>query len=71
MSNEARKPESDLADAGAAYLGVSAQRDVATSLPESDYWLKRDGEQHVTHLRRIGSGGYGEVHEVPILDKVI
>jgi hypothetical protein len=29
-----------------------------------DYWVKRDGEEHIVHEGRIGSGGYGEVHKV-------
>jgi len=34
---------------------------------ESDYWLKRDGEEHIRHISRIGSGGYGEVHKASFL----
>ena len=29
-----------------------------------DFWLKKEGEDHITHVSLIGVGGYGEVHEV-------
>lgn len=31
----------------------------------TEYWSTlRKGEKHIKHVRLIGSGGYGEVHEV-------
>jgi hypothetical protein len=34
-----------------------------------DYWSTREGETGIEHVRLIGAGGFGEVHEVCILTK--
>jgi hypothetical protein len=32
--------------------------------PDTRYWLTQEDEEHISHVRIIGTGGYGEVHEV-------
>lgn len=36
-----------------------------------DYWFTRKGEENVSHVKFIGSGGFGEVHEVTLFGSKI